>query len=127
MFTYETHNVIYLMSQFLGLDANKYVTESLMSLLFTISTGQVESEGSSQSSQSCCLKFDELLAKNIHSHIFDFQNTICFMFQTYLVKMFLFFNEENLQFSEIVLTNEMNIYFRKYMNFLMSKVYNAFF
>ena len=41
--------------------------------------------------------------------------------------MFLFFNEENLQFPEMVLTDEMNIYFRKYMNLLMSEVHNVFF
>ena len=126
LFNDETQCVITLISQFLGLDIDKFATEPLLSLLFTISTGHVESEGSSQLRQSCCLKFDEFLAENIHSRLVDFHNTRCFRFQSYLVKMFLFFNEENFQFPEMVLTEEMNRYFSKYMNFLMSKVYNAF-
>ena len=40
------------MSQFLRLDTNKYVTEPLMSLLFVLSTDQIELEESSQVSQS---------------------------------------------------------------------------
>ena len=115
------------MSQFLGLDTDKYVTESLMSLLFTISTGQVETKGSNQLIHSFYLKFDEFLYENIHSQLLDFHNTRCFRFQSYLVKMFLFFNEENLQFPKMVLTDEMNRYFSKYMKFLMSEVYNVFF
>ena len=41
--------------------------------------------------------------------------------------MFLFFNEENLQFPEMVLTDEMSRNFGKYMNFLMFEVYKVFF
>ena len=50
-----------------------------------------------------------------------------FIFQSYLVKMFLFFNEGNLQFPEMVLTYEINRNFSKYMNFLISEVYKSFF
>ena len=84
------------MSQFLGLDTYKYVTEPLMSLLFTLSTSQVEFEESTQSVQSSCLKFDEFLAENIHSQLVDFHNTRSFRFQSYLLKMFLSFNEDDL-------------------------------
>ena len=42
----ETQYVITLISQFLGLDTDKYVTEPLMSLLFTLNTGHIESEQS---------------------------------------------------------------------------------
>ena len=41
--------------------------------------------------------------------------------------MFLSFNEENLQLPEMVLTEEMNGDYTKFMNFLMSEVYNAIF
>ena len=41
--------------------------------------------------------------------------------------MFLFFNEENLQFLEMVLTYEMIRNFGKYMNLLLSEVYQSFF
>ena len=95
LFNEETQCVITPMSQFVGLDTYKYVTESRMSLLFTLSTCQVESEESSQSVQSPCLKFDEFLAKNIHSQLMNFHMTIHFIFQSYLIKMSLFFNEEN--------------------------------
>ena len=92
------------MSQFLGLDTDKYVIEPLMSLLFTLSTCQVQSEESTQSVQYSCLKFDEFLSKNIHSQLVDFHKTRSFIFQSYLLKMFLSFNEENLYLPEMVLT-----------------------
>ena len=41
--------------------------------------------------------------------------------------MFLSFNEENLHLPEMVLTEEMNRDYSKFMNFLMSEVYNALF
>ena len=40
----ETKLVISLMSQFLGLDTDRYVTELLMSLLYRVSTSQFESQ-----------------------------------------------------------------------------------
>ena len=42
MFTIETQYIISLMSQFLGLDTDIYVIDSLMSVLFKVSTGQIE-------------------------------------------------------------------------------------
>ena len=50
-----------------------------------------------------------------------------FRFHSYLLKMFLSFNEENMQLPEMVLTKEMNRDYTKFMNFLMSEVYNAIF
>ena len=41
--------------------------------------------------------------------------------------MFVFFNEENLQFPKMVLTDEINRIFFKYMNFLMYEVCKVFF
>ena len=41
--------------------------------------------------------------------------------------MFLAFNEENLQLPEMVLTEEMSKDYTKFMNFLMSEIYNAIF
>ena len=124
MFTDETQSIISLISQFLGLDTNSYVIDSLMSLLFKVSTGQIECV---ESAQSCCLKFDEFLAENMHSQLVNFQSTSFFRYQSYMVNMFLFFNEENFQFLELVLTDEMSKNFRKYMNFLMSEIYQTFF
>ena len=115
------------MSQFLGLDTNKYVTKPLIILLFFLSTVQVELEEYSQSVQSSCLKFDEFLAENIHSHLVDFHKTRSFKFHSYLLKMFLSFNEENLQLPQMVLTEEMNMDYNNFMNFLMYEVYSAFF
>ena len=69
MFTDETQSIISLISQFLGLDTNSYVIDSLMSLLFKVSTGQNECV---ESGQSCCLKFDEFLAGNMHSQLMNF-------------------------------------------------------
>ena len=41
--------------------------------------------------------------------------------------MFLFFNEENLQLPEMVLTEEISNNFFKYMNLLMAEVYKVLF
>ena len=57
----------------------------------------------------------------------DFHKTKTFRFQYYLLKMLLSFNEENLELPEMVLTEEMNKDYRKFMNFLMSEVYNVIF
>ena len=81
----------------------------------------------SQLKQVSCLKFGEFLAENIHSHLMDFRRTKTFRFQSYLLKMFLSFNEENLQLPEMVLTEEMSKDYSKFMNFLMSEIYNAIF
>ena len=111
------------MSQFLGMDTYRYVIEVLMSLLFKFSTSQYDP----QSCQSVSLKFDEFLAESIHSLLVNFHSTKHFMFQSYLFKLFLFFNEENLQLPEMVLTDEINSNLFKYMNFLMAQVYKVFF
>ena len=57
----------------------------------------------------------------------DFDRTKTFRFQSYLLKMFLSFNEENLQLPEMVLTEEMSKDYSKFMKFLMSEIYNAIF
>ena len=95
-------------SYVLGLDTNGYVTEPLLSLLFVLITCPIELELPGQSSQSCYLKFDEFLDENIHSHLVEFHKTRGFRYQSFFVKMFLYFNEENLQFPKMVLTNKMN-------------------
>ena len=50
-----------------------------------------------------------------------------FKFQSYWVRMFLFFNEENLQFPEIVFTSEIKNNTFNYMNLIMSEVYRVIF
>ena len=67
-------------SQLLGLDTNGYVTESLFSMVFDLSTFLVESKLPGHSIQSCCLKFDEFLAENIRSHLVNFHDTRVFRF-----------------------------------------------
>ena len=49
LFNEETQSCITLASQFLGLDTNCYVTESLLSLLFILSTCQTKFEIPGQS------------------------------------------------------------------------------
>ena len=95
--------------------------------MFTLSTGQVEFEKLSQSMQSSCLNFDEFPAENIHSHLVNFHRTRTFRFQYFLLKMFLTFNEDNLQLPEMVITDEMSRDYCKFMNFLTVLVYNVFF
>ena len=73
------------------------------------------------------LKFDEFLAKNIHSQLMDFHKIGTFIFQSYLLKMFLSFNEDNLQLPEMVLTGERNRDYTKFKNSLMYEVYSSIF
>ena len=67
LFNEDTKSLIPLTSYFLGMDTNNCITEPLLSLIFTLITSQVGSEPLTQSMQSSHLKFDELLANNIHS------------------------------------------------------------
>ena len=50
-----------------------------------------------------------------------------FRFQYFLLRMFLTFNEDNIQLPKMVITNEMSRDYCKFMNFLMAPVYNVFF
>ena len=94
-----------------------------MSILFKISMIQSKS----QSHHSPFPKFDEFLAETIHSQLVNFHTTRYFMSQSYLIKMFLFSNEENLQLLYMVLIAEICNDFFKYMNLLMAEVYKVFF
>ena len=113
-----------MLCQFLGLDTNKYILKTLMRLLFILSTCLVESDEPSESLQVSCIKFDEFLAENIHSQLMKFHKTKTFKFQSYLLKMFLSFNKDNLQLPEMVL-KEMYKDYTKFMNFLMTEIYAA--
>ena len=126
-FNEETQCVITLMSQFLGLEKQKYVMEPLMSLLFTLRTCPTDSEESRQLAQLSCLKFDEFLAENIHSQLVGFPKIRTFIFLSYLLRMFFPFNEENMQLPEMVITEGINIDYSNFMKFLMLEVYSAFF
>ena len=123
----ETQSLITLASQFLGMDMNKFITKPLLSLILILSTGQVGSNPLSQSMQSSCLKFDDFLAENIHSQLINFHKTRYFRFQSFLLRIFLTFNEDNLQLLEMVITYEMSRDYCKFMNFLMAPVYNVLF
>ena len=112
---------------FLGLDTNCYVTESPLSLLFVLTTCLVEFELPGHCFQSCCLKFDEFLAENIRSQLVNFHGTRVFRFQSFLLKMFSSHNEDNLQFPELVITDEMTEDYCKFMNCLMAEIYSIFF
>ena len=87
-------------------DRQVYHSTPYESIVF-LRTYRVESEESSQLIQTSCLKFDELLVENIHSQLMYFHKTKNFIFQSYLLKMFLSFNEENLELPKMVLTKEM--------------------
>ena len=126
-FNEETQGCIALASQFLGLDTNGYVTESLLSLLFIFSTYPTEPELPGQSSQSCCLKFDEFQAENIHSQLANFHGTKVFRFHSFLLRMFIGYNKEDLQVPELEITSEMAKDYCKFMNHLMAEVFDLFF
>ena len=101
-FNEESKWLISLLSQFLRLDTDKFLLEVLLSMLFRLSLHQPES----RHSQLLCLKFDEFLDENVHSQQVNFHTTRHFRFESYLFRMFLFFNEENLKFPKIAFTSE---------------------
>ena len=106
----------------LGLDTNGYITESLLSILFVLSTCLVEPEIPGQSFQFCCLKFDEFLAENIRSQLANFHNSKVFRFQSFLLRMLLSYNEEYLQVPKLEITSDMTKDYCKFMNSLMAKI-----
>ena len=106
-FNEETQWCISLANQFLGLDTDAYATESLLSHLFGLSTCPAELEFPGQSCQSCCLTFDELLAENIRSQLVNFHGTRMFRFESFLLRMFITYNEEDLQVPELEITADM--------------------
>ena len=97
LFNEETKCVVTVLCQFLGLDTDKYIPKTVTSLIFILSTCLVESDEPSQSLQVSCIKFDDFLAKNIHSQLINFHKTKTFRFQSYLLNIFLSFNKDNLQ------------------------------
>ena len=126
-FNEETQWFISLAIQFLGLDTNAYVPESLLSLLFVLSTCPAEPELPGKSYQSCFLKFDEFLAENIRSQLANFHSTKVFKFHSLLLRMFIAYNEEDLQVPKLAITANMAKDYCKFMNQLMAKIYEVLF
>ena len=98
-----------------------------MSLLFFLSTCPVEPELPGQSFQSCCLKFDEFLAENICSQLANFHDTRVFKFKSFLLRMFLSFNEDNSQAPRLVITNDMTKNYYEFLNLLRVEIYGLLF
>ena len=92
-----------------------------------LSTCPVEPELPRQSFQFCCLKFYEFIAKNICYQLSNFQETKVFKLQSFLLRMFLSYNEDDLQVPEMEITDDMTKEYCKFMNSLMAKIYNLFF
>ena len=87
-----------------------------MSLLFVLSTCPAEPELPRQSGQSCCLKFDEFLAENIRSQLVNFHDTRMFRFQSLLLRIFIAYNEEDLQVLELEIIADIATDYYKFMN-----------
>ena len=98
--------------------------EPLLSLLFVLDTRPIEPELPGQSFQYYHLKFDEFLAKNIHSQLVDFHSTIVFRFQSFLLKVFLSYNEDNSQALGLVITDDMTKNYCEFLNLLMAEIYS---
>ena len=90
MFNEETQSMITLASQLLGMDLNQFVTEPLLSLIFTLISGQVASGALSHYSLSACLEFDEFLARSVNSQLINFHRSGTFSFQSLLIRMFFY-------------------------------------
>ena len=71
--------------------------------------------------------FDEFLADKIHSQLMNFHGTIIFRFQSFLLRMLIAYNEEELQVPELEITTDMAMNYCKFMNQLMAEIYDLFF
>ena len=127
MFNEENQHIITLARMGLGMDLNQFITEPLLSLIFTLISGKIVSEALSETSPSTYLQFYEFLAKNIHSQLSNFCQSRTFRFQSFLLKMYLNYNEKNLQVLDMVIIEDMCKYYCKFMNFLMAPVHEVLF
>ena len=59
LFNEETNCVVTMLCQFLGLDIDKYILETIMSLLLILSTCPVDSDRPSRPLQVSCIEFNE--------------------------------------------------------------------
>ena len=80
-----------------------------------------------QSFQYFCLKFDEFLTENIHSQLANLHDTRVFRFQSFLLRMFLSYNEDNLQAPGLVITDDMTKNYYEFMNFLWQRYMTFYF
>ena len=71
--------------------------------------------------------FDEFLAENIHYQLMNFHDARTFRFQSFLLRMFIVYNEEYLQVPELAITAEMATDHCKFMNQMMAEIYEVFF
>ena len=87
--------VITIEIQFSGMDSNQFVTEPLLSLIFTPSTEKAMSGIPSKYSPPACLQFDEFLARSINAQLSNFRQSRTFKFQPLLMKILLSFNDDD--------------------------------
>ena len=73
------------------------------------------------------LKFDDFLAENIRSQLANFHGTKVFRFQSFLLRMLIAYNEEDLQVPELEITVDMATDYCKFMNQLMAEIYDLLF
>ena len=123
MFNEKSQCVFSLLCEILGSASDKIVPETFLRLLFRLSLHQLDFDPS----EYFCLKFDDFLAESIHLRLVNFYMTRHFRFQSYLVIIFLYLKEENLQFPQVVFTSKIGNNSFNYMKLIMSEVYRVIF
>ena len=123
IFREEVQLVMHMLSEILGDDDDKSVTEVRLVFLLRISFHEPESN------QICCLGLDELLASVIHSQSMDFPKLRCFRYQSYLLNMLLCSNVSELHFTGTIfspcLPKKMNVF--DFVNKFMAELYRIIF
>ena len=66
--------------------------------------------------------FNEFLANNIYSQLVNFHGTKVFRLQSFLLRMLIAYNEEDLQVPELEITIDMATDYCEFMNQLMAEV-----
>ena len=123
IFREEVQLVLSILSQILGYDDEKSVTEVMIGFLLKTNLPEPETN------QVCCFGFDEFLATTIHFQLAYFPKLRHFIHQSYLMNMFLCANVSELHFINTIVSPEIprqkNMF--EFVNKIMVEVYKIFF
>ena len=88
-------------SQVLGLDNDKHVSEVILGFLLSIGSTNPESN------LVWCFNFDDFLAEAIHTQLVEFPKVSFFRYQSYLLSMLLCSNVSELQFLSTMFSSDL--------------------
>jgi hypothetical protein len=119
MMVIEVQWVCSMLSEFLGLESDKYVVEVMLGFLLIFLK--------SESDQLVQINFDKFLADTIHKQLVNFHSLRHFRYYTYLLKKFLARNHGEIPEASCVSTECKIIILLIFINKVMSTIYSLIF